>query len=127
MEVGTMLALIFDALLAALLSVAIFYCVKLNRRIRELQDGRSELAQYVAQFDEATRRATENILEIQNASMKITQNIEVKLEKANYLADDLTFLIERGIRLTDQLESASGAGARTGGNDLKRLVREQPE
>jgi hypothetical protein len=117
--------LVFDAVLAALLGVAIFYCVKLNKRIRELQDSRSELAAYVRQFDEATTRATANIMEIQNASKKITQNIEVKLEKANYLADDLTFLIERGIRLADQLETLGGnSGRASSGSDLKRAFRE---
>lgn len=93
-----------DIILTLLLAVTISFCWKLNTRIRILQDSKSELAQLIRQFDESTERATHSIVEIQNASKKITESMQTKLQKANYLADDLHFMIEKGTKIADQLE-----------------------
>lgn len=99
------LTFILDVLLATLLTITIVFCWKLSRRIRVLQDSKSELSQLISQFDASTERATASILEIQGASKRITENIQAKLEKANYLADDLAFMIERGSKLADHMAS----------------------
>lgn len=98
-----------DALVAVLLGITIFYCGKLNRRIRILQDGKSELAQLIQKFDESTQLATRSIHEIHSASKKINESIQAKLDKANYIADDLHFMIDRGNKLADQMEGQISA------------------
>lgn len=98
------ISLIFNATLAVLLIVTISYCYKLNVKIRQLQDGRSELASMISLFDKSTERATASLTELQSVSKKITEGLQLKIDKANFLADDLAFLIEKSTKLTNQLE-----------------------
>ncbi len=112
---GSIIAsLLLDIVVATLLSVMIVYCIKLNKRIRVLQDSKSELAQLIQRFDESTQKATLSINEIHKASKKINENIQARLDKANFLADDLAFMIEKGSKLADRMESdISGARGAT--------------
>jgi hypothetical protein len=97
--------LFLDILIMLLLGVTIGYCWVLNRRIKVLQDGKSELAQLLGHFDESTQRASESIIALQTASKKIGENIQFRIEKANYLLDDLSFMIEKGSKLANQMEA----------------------
>lgn len=97
--------LILDLLVAVLLGVTIFYCTKLNKRIRILQDSKSELAALIQQFDDSTQQATRSINEIHVVSKRINESIKTKLEKANYIVDDLAFMIEKGNKLADRMET----------------------
>jgi hypothetical protein len=108
-----LLSLFLDVIVAGLLSVMIVYCIKLNKRIRVLQDSKSELAQLIQRFDESTQKATVSINEIHKASKKINENIQARLDKANFLADDLAFMIEKGTKLADRMEGDI-SGARGG-------------
>lgn len=69
-----------------------------------LQDNRSELAGMIGQFDSATQRALHSLAELQAVSKKITDALQLKIDKANFLADDLAFLIEKSSKLVAQLE-----------------------
>lgn len=101
--------LLFDCMLAILLIATISYCSKLSRRLRLLQDSRGELAGVITQFDNATNRATAAIAELQTVSKKITEALQLKIDKANFLADDLAFLIEKSTKLATQLEQQAKA------------------
>ncbi len=103
---GAVINLILNILIIALLAVTIGYCWLLNRRIRVLQNSKSELAQLLKHFDESTQRASESIIALQTASKKIGENIQFRIEKANYLLDDLSLMTERGNKLVDQLEAS---------------------
>ncbi|MDE3060127.1 MAG: hypothetical protein KGJ06_03880, partial [Pseudomonadota bacterium] len=105
-----LLGLMLNLLIAALLAVTIAYCWALNRRIRILQDSKSELAQLLKHFDESTQRASESIIALQTASKKIGENIQFRIDKANYLLDDLTFMIDRGSKLASQMEAGFAVG-----------------
>ncbi len=69
-----------------------------------LQDGRSEFANVLSQFDTATKRAMTSVTELQTVSKKIADALQLKIDKANFLADDLAFLIEKSNKLITQLE-----------------------
>jgi len=103
---GIVANVLLNVLLVGLLSATILYCYVLNRRIRILQDSKSELASLLKQFDESTVKASETIIAMQTASKKIGDNIQLKLDKANYLLDDLSYSIEKGTRLTSQIEAS---------------------
>lgn len=114
MAVGELINLALNIIMAALLAVTIAYCWILNRRIKVLQDSRSELAHLLKHFDESTHRASESIIALQTASKKIGENIQFRIDKANYLLDDLSFMIEKGNKLTSQMEAGIAVGrART--------------
>ena len=105
------LTIAFDFMLAILLMATIGYCSKLSRRIRLLQDSRGELASMISQFNSATERATTSLAELQTVSKKITDGLQLKIEKANFLADDLAFLIEKSTKLAAQLEQVKSLQA----------------
>ncbi|MCE2927212.1 MAG: DUF6468 domain-containing protein [Rickettsiales bacterium] len=103
---GIIANLLLNILIVGLLAATISYCWVLNRRIKMLQDSKSELAQLLGHFDESTQRASESIVALQTASKRIGENIQHRIDKANYLIDDLGFLIERGNKLTNQIEAS---------------------
>ncbi len=106
------LSLLMNGLMAGLLLATIAYCLQLNRRIRLLQDSKSELAMIIREFDESTKRATQNINEIHAATMRISENMQHKIDKANYLANDLDMMIEKGSKLVGKPELAPARPAR---------------
>jgi Domain of unknown function (DUF6468) len=116
--------LVLDSFVALLLAATIYYCTKLNNRVKQLQDSKSELAMLIQQFDESTRLATVSITEIQRASKKINENIEAKLQKANYLADDLSFMIERANKSADRIEQQLGNGRSATSSSMKPSASE---
>ncbi len=104
------LQMLLDGLMALLLAITIAYCWRLNKRIQILQDSKSELAQIIRDFDQATQRATQSIGEIHKATSRIAENIQHKIDKANYLADDLQFMIEKGNKTADKMDAGISAG-----------------
>ncbi|MDX2073618.1 MAG: DUF6468 domain-containing protein [Alphaproteobacteria bacterium] len=107
---GLIANVLLNVILVGLLSATILYCYILNRRIQTLQDSKSELAKLLRQFDDSTVKASETIVAMQTASKKIGDNIQLKLDKANYLLDDLSFAIEKGSRLSNQIEASFAVG-----------------
>ena len=95
----TFLSFLMNSMMAGLLLVTLIYCLKLNKRIKVLQDSKSELARIIREFDDSTQRATKNINEIHAATMRISENIQHKIDKANFLADDLEALVARGNKM----------------------------
>ncbi len=134
------MALAFDILVLLFLGATMWVCWKLNQRIALLQDGRSELAEIIREFDETTGRATQTIAELHSATQRISDNIQHRIDKANFLADDLQMLIERAQKNMAKLEphaegrtatsrlapSAGEAAARTRSRaeeDLAQLIK----
>ena len=121
------LNVMMDGLMALLLVVTIFYCWKLNKRIRILQDSKSELSNIIRQFDESTQKATRSIGEIHEATSRIAENMQHKIDKANYLADDLQFMIEKGNKIADRMEGGISAGRKRGSSSSREQVDEAPK
>ncbi|MBN8530605.1 MAG: hypothetical protein J0L97_01915 [Alphaproteobacteria bacterium] len=108
-----MIVLGLDILVAVLLLATIVTCFKLNGRIRILQDSKSELRQCIDQFNISANRAESAIREIHEATRKASDTLQLKIDKASYLADDMSFMIEKGEKLADNLEvGISGARAK---------------
>ncbi len=127
---GAIASLLVNVVIVVLLCVTIAYCWVLNRRIKILQDSRSELAQLLAHFDESTTRASESIVALQTASKKIGENIQLRIDKANYLIDDLAFMLEKGGKLANQLEAnfaVNRARSKVATEQPLREVEPEPE
>jgi hypothetical protein len=126
---GAILNLLVNIVMAVLLAVTISYCWMLNRRIQILQDSKSELSQLLKHFDESTKRASESIIALQTASKKIGESIQARIDKANYLIDDLAFMLEKGSKLSEKLEANMAvnlAKSRTAAEVAIPKVEEQP-
>jgi hypothetical protein len=102
--------LALNVIMVALLVATIAYCWLLNRRIKVLQDSKSELAHLLRHFDESTQRASESIVALQTASKKIGENMQSRIDKANFLLDDLSFMIEKGNKVANQMEASFAVG-----------------
>ena len=94
------LTLFVNGMMAVMLLITIIYCLKLNARIRILQDSKSDLARIIREFDESTKRATQSIADIHEATSRLSDNIQHKIDKAKFLATDLDYLIEKGSQVT---------------------------
>lgn len=110
MTAGMIANLMLNLLIVVLLAATISYCWILNRRIKILQDSKSELAKLLKYFDESTQRASESIIALQTASKKIGENIQMRIDKANFLLDDLVFMIEKGNKIANQMEAGFAVG-----------------
>lgn len=104
------LSMFANIALAALLVAVIVYCRTLNTNIRVLQDSRSEMAKLFAEFDQSIERASSSIQELKEAARKSDVVLKEKLDTANMIADDLSFMIERGTKMADQLETGLKGG-----------------
>lgn len=98
------IALVINVAVAALLIAVMIYCNRLNKNIKVLQDSKGEMAKLFAEFDASIEKASESIEELQDATKRAEIVLKDKLDKANLVADDLTFMIERGIKMADTLE-----------------------
>ena len=98
-------SLIINLMMAALLMATMVYCRKLSGRIKVLQDSKSDLARIIHDFDESTKRATQSIAEIHLATSRLSENMQHKIDKANYLADDLQYMIEKGQKLSGKTDA----------------------
>ncbi len=93
-------SLILDFLVAILLVITIAFAFVLNKRLGKLRGDREAFEKLAETFNESTSRAEEGI----NTLHQTTNFLQERLDKAQSLRDDLTFLIERGDRTADKLE-----------------------
>lgn len=98
-----------DIGLVALLSGTIFLCVKLNRQLQSIRDSKSEMAELINQFGEATTTAQESINELKLSAKRLSDMLETKVNRANSAVDDLTFMIEKANKYAGSIESTLGA------------------
>ena len=92
--------LIIDIAVAVLLVVTIGYAITLNKRLSRLRADKKDLENLARTFGESTQRAEENI----NHLRTIAQALDIQMERAQSLRDDLTFLSDRGSSAADRLE-----------------------
>lgn len=97
--------LILDVVVASLLAVTIAACFRLNTRIKVLQDGKSELRRLIDEFNAASERAETGIAQLNAATKKSVETLQLKIDRANYLAEDMHFMIEKGGKVADKLET----------------------
>lgn len=105
-----LISLLIDLAVAGLLLAVIIYCRKLTRSIKTLQDSKSEMAKLFAEFDSSIEAAQESVRALKDATGKSEDLLKDKLDTANSIADDLAFMIERGNKMADQLESGLKGG-----------------
>lgn len=101
---ATLISFAVNLLVAVLLVAVIIYCRRLNANIRVLQNSRSEMAKLFADFDKSIDQAQKSVQELHESAKETQHILKDKLDKANLVADDLTFMIERGIKMADKLE-----------------------
>lgn len=110
--------LLVDSLMIVLLGATIFYCIMVNRRIRVLQDSREDFAKLITKFDATTHKAQETITDLKKMSQRVTESLNERLDKANFLADDLAFMIEKGNKVADKVDRNMPRDMKSGSSAL---------
>lgn len=93
-----------DLVVAVLLAFTIYYAVKLNRRLAGLRADRDELQALVQHLAAASASAEAGVQGLKSAAEDIGRQLEKRMQEAQSLRDDLTYMMERGGTLADQLE-----------------------
>ena len=100
------MSLIIDIFLAILLISAIGYGIVLNRKIVLLRRDQANLERLAVNFQEATMRAEASVGKLKKAAQSSSQILSEGIDNAMQVRDDLNFLVDRGVKLSDRLESS---------------------
>ena len=99
------MSILLDIFLVVLLSMAIGYGFILNRRIVALRKDQKSLDKLATKFAEATIRAEQGIIKLKSTTDGASQSLGKAVDTAGLVRDDLEFLIDRGNKLADILET----------------------
>lgn len=96
---------ILEIVLVGMLAATLFHAVRLERALGVLKRDRATLEGLVAGFNTSTRQAETGIERLRATADGAGRQIARQAEAAMALKDDLSFLMERGDRLADRLDS----------------------
>lgn len=101
-----MLELLVETIVGALLVATCAYCYILSRKLRTLREGQAELLSVISKFDEASRRAEENLSTMQATGANLNRNLAAATARANALVDELSVMVHAGDRIAGRIEGA---------------------
>ncbi len=89
-----------------LLVATCVYCVALSRKLQKLRDGQAELLATIDRFDEASRRAEQNLNAMQGAGATLNRDLGAAAARANALIDELSVMVNAGDDIAARIEGA---------------------
>ena len=123
-----MLSFGLDIVIAVLLCVTIVYAFILNRRLQALRADRAEMENLIRKFYDATSKAETSIKGLKATAEESGNQLQDVVDKARLLRDELSFMLERGDLLSNQLDSAiSSSRQETSGQSIEGLFTKKPE
>lgn len=102
--IDTPASISLEILVVLLLVVTVIFAWKLSKRINELQRSKEEMARFILDFDAAIKRAQTNIEDLKTLGEETDNQLVDHINKARFLANDLSFLMEKGNNVADALE-----------------------
>lgn len=96
--------MIMDGVVAVLLLITILYSWRLNKRISSLKSTKDDLSQLMKGFDDAIMRAEISIKELKHLTTQKSNEIQQKIDKAEYLHNDLVIMIEKSSDILHKIE-----------------------
>lgn len=96
---------IIELILVAMLAATLFHAVRLERALGVLKRDRATLEALVAGFNASTMQAENGIERLRATADGAGRQIARQAEAATALKDDLAFLMERGERLADRMDT----------------------
>ena len=115
------MSLLIDIIVAVLLISAIGYGMVLNRKIVALRRDQANLERLAASFHEATKRAEVSVVKLKKTAQESSETLSGGIDSALRIREDLNFLVDRGEKLNDRLESSVRSSERMGSlNDQKK-------
>ena len=110
--------LIVDAILAALLIVAIVMCVIVTRRLGTIRAGQAELKSLVDQLNAAVTNAQRGVVNLRSSAEEVEGRLKLERHKAEVIADELSMMVESGNNLANRIE-----GGLTGPSGIAQNVK----
>jgi len=96
--------MIIDIIAIVLICVCIFYCKKLEVKIKYLKDNKNELVKLIKEFDLAILRAESGINELNKIGLETHKQINKAVENAKYLINDLNFASDMACNINKKVE-----------------------
>jgi chromosome segregation ATPase len=98
--------LIIDLIVIALLAATIFYAFRLERRLANMRNAQTALAEVIRELNTAAARAEAGIQGLKAAAASSGHTLDEKTKRARSLADELGLLLQAGERLGQRIEAA---------------------
>jgi hypothetical protein len=112
---------ILEVVLVLLLAATMFHALRLERALGVLKRDRAVLEDLVTSFNASTRQAEAGIEQLRAAADGAGRQMARQIDTTARLKDDLVFLLERGERLADRLDSLVRAGRPLAGEALRPI------
>lgn len=97
---------ILDLIVIVLLISTIAYALYLNRRLTSIYHSRGELQQFLKNFTASMAKAENSMALLKDSGENAFAKVHEHMKQGTVLKDDLTFLIERGETIANQLDDA---------------------
>ena len=110
--------------LAGLLAATLFHALRLERALGVLKRDRAVLEDLVTGFNASTQQAEAGIDRLRSTAEGAGRQIAKQLDAASGLKDDLVFLIERGERLADRMDTLVRSGRPMAAEPLRQPAGE---
>ena len=114
------MSLLIDILVAVLLISAIGYGMILNRKIVALRGDQANLERLAASFHEATKRAEASVVKLKKTAQESSETLSGGIDSALRIREDLHFLVDRGEKLNDRLETSVRSSERMGSLNVQK-------
>lgn len=98
------MSIFFDIIAILLLAATLVYAITLNRKLAALHEGRKDLQQFIESFSASLAKAEKSVKDLKAAGDGALSSVLDHYKKALALRDDLSFMLDKGGSLVDDLE-----------------------
>ena len=88
-------SLLIEGLLVLLLTVTIYFAVRLNKRLTVLRVEKEQLEKLITQFELVADRAHSSLSGLRATADQVKSDLDDATDKSHAMRDELAFLIER--------------------------------
>jgi len=106
MSFALSLSTIVECILAMLLAATLVYCVKLEKRLRQLREDQENLNATVGSLNAGIAAAQASLAGLKAAAKEAGEALGAKVPGARALADELSMLVTSGDRIASRIEGA---------------------
>jgi hypothetical protein len=92
-------SLVADVVVAGFLGVTIYFCYRLNQHLVAFRDGREEMQEWIDKLNQSIGNAEQTIAALRKTQDTHADKLQMRIEKAEFIANDLDFMIDRAGKL----------------------------
>ncbi len=119
------LVLLVDAVLIALLVVAVLHARRLHQQLTDLKASRADMDRFVEAFSVTVQRAEAGVRGLKQTARESGDDLEKLLDKATRLRDELVFLTDSADSLATRLSDAATRALRAQAGSATRALENE--